>query len=194
MAMWKLHGPLGDHLVLKFVNTVDDDGKTRDDETLLDGEAVLDWALSVGVLREAEAGSALVEALAAERGDLLRLREAIWRVLSGGPQAPSAAHQQVTDAVCAALAAAGPRPGSPHFWAIDAAALGAAGLRHRLALAFLDLTLSPDLARLRECGRCTALYLDRGRGAGRRWCRMKTCGNREKVARYRGRRASSAEP
>ncbi|MGH6819514.1 MAG: CGNR zinc finger domain-containing protein [Methylocella sp.] len=38
---------------------------------------------------------------------------------------------------------------------------------------------------MRECGRCTGLFLHHGRGLGRRWCRMNTCGNRAKIERFR---------
>lgn len=41
--------------------------------------------------------------------------------------------------------------------------------------------------RLRSCPRCGWLFLDTSRGGRRRWCSMQTCGNREKVSRYRQR-------
>lgn len=42
--------------------------------------------------------------------------------------------------------------------------------------------------RLRSCPRCGWLFLDKSRGGKRRWCSMRTCGNREKVSRHRGHR------
>jgi predicted RNA-binding Zn ribbon-like protein len=39
--------------------------------------------------------------------------------------------------------------------------------------------------RLRSCPRCDWLFLDTSRGGKRRWCSMRICGNREKVARHR---------
>jgi predicted RNA-binding Zn ribbon-like protein len=39
--------------------------------------------------------------------------------------------------------------------------------------------------RLRSCPRCDWLFLDTSRGGKRRWCSMRTCGNREKVSRHR---------
>jgi len=56
-----------------------------------------------------------------------------------------------------------------------------------LALALERLLRRPDLGRLRECGRCSWLFLDHGRGRGRSWCDMRTCGNRAKAARHRRR-------
>ncbi|QCI69487.1 hypothetical protein E8M01_29310 [Phreatobacter stygius] len=61
-------------------------------------------------------------------------------------------------------------------------------IRHRLALRLLHLLGGPELPRLRECTRCPWLFLDHGRGRGRSWCRMSTCGNRAKAERYRASR------
>ncbi|MGK9168199.1 CGNR zinc finger domain-containing protein [Inquilinus limosus] len=41
----------------------------------------------------------------------------------------------------------------------------------------------PD-ERLRSCPRCGWLFVDTSRGGKRRWCSMRTCGNREKVSRH----------
>lgn len=45
--------------------------------------------------------------------------------------------------------------------------------------------------RLRGCASptCTMVFYDRGRNNTRRWCSMSICGNREKVAAYRARKA-----
>lgn len=51
-----------------------------------------------------------------------------------------------------------------------------------LAFGSGDLRLCEDPA----CGR---IFLDRSRGRRRRWCSMRSCGNRAKVAAYRKRRA-----
>lgn len=56
-----------------------------------------------------------------------------------------------------------------------------------IALGFEDLMRSDDFARVRQCGRCTWFFVDRGRGVGRRWCDMRTCGNRAKVEAFRER-------
>jgi predicted RNA-binding Zn ribbon-like protein len=53
-----------------------------------------------------------------------------------------------------------------------------------------ELLTSADLATLRECGSdtCLWLFLDTSRNRSRRWCDMKSCGNRMKVRRHRERR------
>jgi predicted RNA-binding Zn ribbon-like protein len=63
----------------------------------------------------------------------------------------------------------------------------------------VELIGSPDLDRVRECGRpeCTRLFVDDSRGKPRRWCGMAECGNRMKAAEYRrrqrGRQGRAAE-
>jgi predicted RNA-binding Zn ribbon-like protein len=61
-------------------------------------------------------------------------------------------------------------------------------LQDHLVLSLHDLLRRDDLVRLRECRRCTHLFLDLGRGRGRRWCAMARCGNRAKTEAFRARR------
>lgn len=51
-----------------------------------------------------------------------------------------------------------------------------------------------DLHRLRVCANdgCRWLFVDRSPAGRRRWCDMRTCGNRAKVARHRARRRAGA--
>lgn len=48
--------------------------------------------------------------------------------------------------------------------------------------------------RLKGCANpdCTMAFYDRGKNNRRRWCTMAICGNRAKVAAYRGRKAGSS--
>jgi predicted RNA-binding Zn ribbon-like protein len=60
---------------------------------------------------------------------------------------------------------------------------------HRLALAAVELLRSEDdLGRLHRCAACRWFFLDRSRGAGRRWCSMADCGTEAKKRRYVARR------
>lgn len=47
----------------------------------------------------------------------------------------------------------------------------------------------PEASRIRQCAgpSCAILFLDTSRKGDRRWCSMSACGNRAKVAAYRGR-------
>ena len=47
----------------------------------------------------------------------------------------------------------------------------------------------PDAGRIRRCAGdgCAVLFIDRSRSGERRWCSMKSCGNRHKVSEHRRR-------
>lgn len=62
-----------------------------------------------------------------------------------------------------------------------------------LARDAIDLLAGPDRALLRECegDTCDLVYLDTSRGRRRRWCASTACGNRQRVARHRGRLATA---
>jgi predicted RNA-binding Zn ribbon-like protein len=47
----------------------------------------------------------------------------------------------------------------------------------------IELLTSADLKRVKQCGRCDWLFLDKTRNQKRRWCSMSACGNRVKMAR-----------
>ncbi len=49
-----------------------------------------------------------------------------------------------------------------------------------------DLLTSSEIGRVRECASetCSWLFVDRSRSGRRRWCDMRTCGNRAKARRY----------
>lgn len=59
-----------------------------------------------------------------------------------------------------------------------------------IARSAADLLVSEDADRVRVCAQdtCDWLFLDTSRNARRRWCDMKTCGNRAKIRRFRERR------
>jgi predicted RNA-binding Zn ribbon-like protein len=59
----------------------------------------------------------------------------------------------------------------------------------------LDLYAGPDRELLRRCAaaRCTRPFVDRSRGHRRRWCDMKSCGDKVKAAAYRQRLRSTSE-
>ena len=54
-----------------------------------------------------------------------------------------------------------------------------------IAYSACKLLLCGDVKRLKQCHGCGWLFLDRSKGGRRRWCDMKTCGNRAKVTRFR---------
>jgi predicted RNA-binding Zn ribbon-like protein len=59
----------------------------------------------------------------------------------------------------------------------------------KLAQAASDLLVSPDAERVKDCGdpSCRWLFFDTSKNHTRRWCDMKTCGNRMKARRHQAR-------
>jgi predicted RNA-binding Zn ribbon-like protein len=58
-----------------------------------------------------------------------------------------------------------------------------------LAQAAGDLLVSTDAEHIKDCGdpTCRWLFLDLSKNHTRRWCDMKTCGNRMKARRHHAR-------
>jgi predicted RNA-binding Zn ribbon-like protein len=55
-----------------------------------------------------------------------------------------------------------------------------------IAKAATDLLLSDELTKVRKCASesCAWIFIDRTKNHRRKWCEMKTCGNRDKARRY----------
>ncbi|MFZ5675766.1 MAG: CGNR zinc finger domain-containing protein [Pseudomonadota bacterium] len=52
----------------------------------------------------------------------------------------------------------------------------------------MTLAFSPDAKRVRVCGNCGWLFIDRTRNANKRWCITGVCGSRAKARRYYARK------
>jgi len=66
------------------------------------------------------------------------------------------------------------------------------GLAGRAALDFARFLGDFEPGRLKHCQNpaCTMVFYDRGKNNRRRWCSTSACGNRDKVANYRARKAA----
>ncbi len=195
---------VGNHRALDFVNTeVAVEGAPRD---LLDGLSDLtDWLVAAGALDGASARSALtrwngrrrgaaaVEAARELRAALRRLTDA-W---AAGKPAPRATVARVNELLARGNGTAKlvPAAAGPGF-AVER------GLRLEepddllvpIAEAAADLLCHADPARVRRCAHpaCVLFFLDGTKNGTRRWCDMRTCGNRTNAAAYYRRRR--AEP
>jgi predicted RNA-binding Zn ribbon-like protein len=187
----------GGHPALELVNTVygQPDGPVEAD-VLATPQDLLVFARRVGLADQATPAS---------RGALQsawRLRQALDALLRArlaGEDPPLGPCAVVQAAVRAALAAGHLAPhGDALAWAWPADDPHTPV--HRLAQAATQLlTSESDLAVLHCCAGCRWLFLDRSRGAGRRWCSMADCGTEAKKRRYIQRRrerrtASAARP
>ncbi|EMN5133744.1 CGNR zinc finger domain-containing protein [Burkholderia contaminans] len=191
---WGAADFVGGHPALDFLNTVADTGKTRDEDKLVDWPAVHAWAQRSGLLAPADLTRLLrqarlddADALAA----LHRFREDAYAAVAhltagGGGTAGARAADRLAVAIREAIGRSAFDAVDGRFaWRPDARA--ASRWVDAAALGFEQLLRSDDFARVRQCGRCTWFFVDRGRGVGRRWCDMRTCGNRAKVEAFRER-------
>ncbi len=48
----------------------------------------------------------------------------------------------------------------------------------------VKLAFSPEKARVKVCGNCGWLFIDRSKNRSRIWCDMAVCGNRRKASRH----------
>lgn len=170
------------HPALAFLNTVSDTGKSRQDNSFANGDALLEQLQDAGLWAKVDPPTT------GQLHALIQLREAAYSVVSAIAAARSPAREDALEletAIKAAIADASLSPGSPDGL-FRAGPMG--GLYDILVLSLMDLLQSGDFDRLRECRGCTRLFLDHGRGPGRRWCSMARCGNRAKVRGFRDRR------
>ena len=185
----------GGELAIDFTNTVGDRG-TQPLEHLNTFGDVVAWAEARRVLSKSAAAAlrrrAAAEPEAARRAwrAAVALREALYNVLAAAParRRPRPADLETLNASVratyqrAALAASGDR------FALDTAgdeALDA--VLGPVVRAAVDLLTSDAISQVGLCAddTCLWLFLDTTRSRTRRWCDMKSCGNRNKVRRFR---------
>ena len=188
----------GGALCLDFVNTLGDRPRCLH-ERLHAYDDLLRWAAQAGVLdaralkRQRQRAARQPRPARAALSRALRLREALYRVFAARlrTQRPGAADLAVVNE---ALRRALPRQrlaprGDAMEWEWD----GSGEMEFPLwpvARSAADLLVSPDASRVQECASevCSWLFVDRSPGARRRWCDMKSCGNRAKARRFYERR------
>lgn len=175
---------IADHPVLDFVATVSE-RRTRYADRLSAPADLDEWVRGSGLL----AGLPPVTATGFARA--VELREAAFALISAAIDG-TAMDPGALAVVNAAAAAA------PPTVALDAdLALTRSGdldaVLAVLARDCAELLGGPDRALLHWCAdsTCTRPFVDRSRGARRRWCGMRGCGDRAKAAAYRRRRSVS---
>ena len=185
----------GGHLAIDFTNTVGDRGAERDDHLNTFGDIVA-WAEARRVISRSAATTLRQQAAADPDGakrawrSALTLREALYKLLaaaaSGRRARPSdlaVVNEHVADTFNgAALAPAGER-----FLLHTHSEDWLDPVVRPVVRAAVDLLTSDELANVRVCAddTCAWLFLDTTRSRTRRWCDMRSCGNRNKVRRFR---------
>lgn len=189
----------GGALCLDFANTVGDRPRRRN-ETLTAYADLLRWAGQAGILSQSERQT--LERRASRRKDesrrafhhAIELREAIYRTFSA-----LAANERPESGELAALNAALLET-LPHLrlepvetgydWTWSGLDSSLVSPLWPVVRSAADLLTSPDVTLVRECASetCSWVFVDRSRTHRRRWCDMKTCGNRAKARRHYERR------
>ena len=185
----------GGHLAIDFTNTVGDRGSERVEHFRTFGDVVA-WAEARGILARGAAAAlrqrAADEPEAAARAfrSALVLREALYHLLAAAssgrrirPADLNVVNQHVADTFKgAALAPSGGR------FSLETRADTWLDLVTRpVVRAAVDLLTSDTLKHVGRCAdeECAWLFLDTTRSRTRRWCDMRSCGNRNKVRRFR---------
>ncbi len=175
---------IADRPVLDFVATVAERGPTED-EKLQSPRDFAVWARQAGIV------DGLVKVTPDHLDDARTLREALFDLLMGriDDVRPVRGVRELINGAAA-------RPGPALTLARDGAVERKGDFSSVLAALAQDglaLYGSPEADLLRRCAdaTCTRIFLDRSRGGRRRWCGMKSCGDRAKAAAYRQRRRQS---
>jgi predicted RNA-binding Zn ribbon-like protein len=176
----------GGHPALDLVNTVYGQvGGPVEADVLSAPRDLVTFARRVGAApRGTPAGPVALQAALSLRGAL----DAVLRACLAGDEPPVRARKTVEDAARAAMHAGRLRRTEDALeWTWPTR--DAMSPVHRLAhAALMLLTSEVAMADLRCCEGCCWLFLDRSRGAGRRWCSMADCGTEAKKRRYVQRR------
>jgi predicted RNA-binding Zn ribbon-like protein len=186
----------GGHIAIDFVDTVNGRHRKNPHNLLSDYSRLLQWSEESGTLpgklvdrlrklaadQPARAQSVLRQAI--------HLREALYEIFSAMVERraiPPAALVALNKAIQHAAAHAEVMFSADHFsreWIDSESHLDA--MLWRVAQAAGDLLTSGDVNEIRQCAAddCLWLFLDKTKNHRRRWCEMKTCGNRDKARRY----------
>lgn len=194
----------GGMLCLDFVNTVEDRTEIHPQELLVSFEDLISWSLQAQVVTEQEAQQLLEKAAqdpSEATGVLQRtveVREAIYRVFKAvaEDESPEDGDLVTLSAVVAeAQKHAQLVPGQDGFrweWACKPDDLDC--MLWPVVRSAADFLTSDDLDTVRVCASdsCNWLFIDTSKNHSRRWCNMKSCGNREKARRFYTRKKGSS--
>jgi len=187
---------LGGDSSIDFVNTVDDRLGEAPVDRLTTYETLLEWLEGAKLARKRTIASlrdaAAEDPARAERAlrSARRLRRALYRTFlaaASGGSPDDADLRTITTLGRAAATRTGLRPSGETFtWTLDEeGTLDLAWPIWKIAELAVRLLTSDALAHVRQCAdpTCGWLFLDRSRNHSRRWCDMRSCGNRAKARR-----------
>jgi predicted RNA-binding Zn ribbon-like protein len=194
----------GGRLCLDFTNTVEDRPSDHPHELLKNYSDLVSWSRQAQVLTEQEAQRLLEEAARrpAEASSVLAqataLREAIYRIFTALAEDASPEEDDLVSlnaAIAVAMTHARLVPKVDGFaWDWDSDGRDLDHMLWPVVRSAADLLASDELHDVRVCASetCSWLFFDTSKNHSRRWCDMKSCGNRAKARRFYGRKKTSS--
>jgi predicted RNA-binding Zn ribbon-like protein len=194
----------GGLLCLDFANTVEDRPDVHPRELLNSYNDLVSWGQQAHVLTEREAQRLLEEVAhrSAEAASILEravaLRETIFRIIKAVAKEVLPEEDDLV-ALSAAVADAQDHArivqkegGFIWDWAGNAGDLDR--MLWPVVKSAADLLTSDESDDVRVCASetCNWLFMDTSKNHSRRWCDMKSCGNRAKARRFYGRKKSTS--
>jgi predicted RNA-binding Zn ribbon-like protein len=194
----------GGLLCLDFANTVDDRPDVHPQDHLNSYQDLVSWGQQAQVLAEQEAQGLLEEAArrleeaTSVLEQALGVREAIFRIFKSVSEDVMPEEDDLV-ALSAAVADAQaharivPKTGCFDWdWSGNTKELDR--MLWPVVRSAADLLTSDELDDIRVCASetCNWLFMDTSKNHSRRWCDMKSCGNRAKARRFYGRKKSSS--
>ena len=186
----------GNWLCLDFANTMSDRPSDSPQELLNSYNDLVSWAVQAHIVTENEAEQLRNEAVSrpAEASAVLKraidLREAIYRIFSALGNDSSAEEADLVilnGALSEGMAHAHLVPKANVFsWDWSGKEDALERILWLVARSAADLLVSEELDTVRVCASedCQWLFLDTSKNKSRRWCDMKSCGNRAKARRH----------
>ena len=196
---WRPEHLIGGHPALDLVNTI---AHRLNPELALDrmdmGSKIASWCSHQGLLSKRDehdltrlcqapdTEAALVSATAELRDAAARIFDAV----AAGQHPPPDAVAQVLAASAHGQVEVMQIPDSyRHACRLRLLEVSVETVVASIALQVVDAVFRLPGGRVRACPRCGWLFCDTSKGGRRKWCSMRDCGNREKVARhYRAKR------
>lgn len=182
---------IGGHRILDFVNTVEDQDKRRSLNALASWSSFIAWGEHSTMFNAGQVAALKSVTNQAQQNILLIEIEAIkeqlyqrFKLLVDNCDVQPLVEGDLQDRIKIAFANASLKKTAEKVcWVVDITKPD--WIVDSLLLSAEQFLREEDLAKLRQCKRCTWLFLNSGRGRGRQWCSMKTCGNRAKSAAFR---------
>lgn len=187
------------HLALDFANTLEGRYDDQPRDLLRTYDDLLGFALEAGAI-DAETAEALrdeaalhVDAAAAALAAAIDVRETLFRVyaaVAAGATPASGDLEQLNGWLSRALPHGGiVAEDGRFFWQWESPATDLERPIWPIVHAAMEFLLHGPTDRVRECAAddCGWLFVDTTRNRARRWCSMKSCGNRAKVQQFRER-------